>query len=75
MITDLPSLKVSQRMHFAHISLLQMDSHSTLEIPALSKLSYFPLQAEGLTINWALIKIYYKHSDKVLKLSYKIPIA
>lgn len=65
MITDLPSLKVSQRMHFAYILLLQMDGHGTLEILALQKLSYFSLQTEGFTINLDLIKIYYKHSNKV----------
>lgn len=68
MITDPPSLKVSQRMHFAYISLLQMDSHGTLEILALYKLSYFSLQTEGLTINLDLIKIYYKHSNKVYRI-------
>lgn len=65
MITDLPSLKVSQRMPLAYISPLQMDSHSTLEILALQKLSDFSLQTEGLTINLDLIKIYYMHSNKI----------
>lgn len=52
-------------MPLAYISPLQMDSHSTLEILALQKLSDFSLQTEGLTINLDLIKSYYMHSNKI----------